>query len=47
MFEEFQKCAAKEKLEKHCLNSLIKDVDFFKQKAETLIKSRHDQSGIF
>ena len=47
MFEEFQKCAAKEKLEKHCLNSLIKNVDFFKQKAETLIKSRHDQSGIF
>ena len=36
-----------EKLEKHCLNSLIKDVDFFKQKAETLIKFRHDQSGIF
>ena len=47
MFEEFQKCAAKEKLEKHCLNSLIKNVHFFKQKAETLIKSRHDQSGIF
>ena len=34
-----------EKLEKHCLNFLIKDIDFFK--AETLIKSRHDQSGIF
>ena len=43
----FKNMPQTEKLKKHCLNLLIKDVDFFKQKAETLIKSRHDQSGIF
>ena len=42
----FKNMPQTEKLEKHCLNLLIKDVDFFKQKAETLIKSRHDQSGM-
>ena len=34
-------------LENHHLNSCNKDVDLFKQKAETLIKSKLDQSGMF
>ena len=37
----------KKRLEKHHPNSLNKNVDFFKQKAETLIKSRFDQSRMF
>ena len=37
----------KRHLKKHLPNSLNKDLNLFKQKAETLIKSRLNQSGMF
>ena len=46
-FTSLKPSKLKRHLEKHHPNSLNKDVDFFKRKAETLIKSGLDQSGMF
>ena len=46
-FTSLKPSKLKRRLEKHHPNSLNKDVDFFKQKVETLIKSGLDQYGMF
>ena len=46
-FTSLKPCKLKRHLEKHQPYSFNKDVDLFKQNAETFYKSRLDQSGMF